>query len=218
MASSTRTVSWPSHETSFVLTFWKGYGPQAILGLVLELGGMSGQGGRHGVRRALVAGIWRAHDPSHPPPTPGSAPLCEDRSLEVPHRLLLMAKFPGWAAHNEQHKEVEHFRSYQGKGGWLYRRKGVLTPAWQFQSSFKQASHSEWQNPCGAPDPGPTHRRVLHCPAHFYLPAHSLPSWAWPQQLLLAPSPIPPFPRAWAAYSRWGRLTHIGQLENNPGQ
>lgn len=51
MASLTRTVSWPSHETSFVLTFWKGYGPQAILGLVLELGGMSGQGGRHGVRR-----------------------------------------------------------------------------------------------------------------------------------------------------------------------
>lgn len=49
------------------------------------------------------------------PSPPGSTPLREDRSLEVPHRLLLMAELPGWAAHRGQHEEVEHSRSCQGR-------------------------------------------------------------------------------------------------------
>lgn len=44
---------------------------------------------------ALLAGIQRTHGFSLSIPTSGSAPLREDRSLEVPHRLLLMAEFPG---------------------------------------------------------------------------------------------------------------------------
>lgn len=56
---------------------------------------MGGQGAVTAFGDVLLAGIWRAHDLSPLTPTPGSAPLREDRSLEVPHGLLLMAELPG---------------------------------------------------------------------------------------------------------------------------
>lgn len=64
------------------------------LGLSLELGSMDGQGDG-GIGRGSFGRHSENHDFSPPIPTSGSAPLCEDRSLEVPHRLLLMAEFPG---------------------------------------------------------------------------------------------------------------------------
>lgn len=78
-----------------MLTSWKGYGPQVILGLALELGGVAGQGGRHAIGRGPFGRHPEGHDLSPATSTTGSAPLGEDGSLEVPHWLLLMAEFPG---------------------------------------------------------------------------------------------------------------------------
>lgn len=51
--------------------------------------------GEGGIGRGSSGRQSENHDFSPPIPTSGSAPLREDRSLEVPHGLLLMAEFPG---------------------------------------------------------------------------------------------------------------------------
>ena len=48
MASLMRTVTWPSHETSFVLTSWKGYSPK-LPSVSPWTGGVGGQQGGHGI-------------------------------------------------------------------------------------------------------------------------------------------------------------------------
>ena len=60
--------------------------------------GTGGHGQARGQAWHWEGPFWQASGgptTSHLHPSPGSAPLREDGSLEIPHGLLLMAEFPG---------------------------------------------------------------------------------------------------------------------------
>ena len=146
-ASLTRTVTWPSHETSFVLTSWKGYSPKLPSASPWNWGRGWATGWAWHWRGLFQA--FRGLTTSHLCLHPGPAPHGEDRSLEVPHGLLLMAEFPGRAAHGGQHKEVDRFRSFQGREATVWVGGGahpsLLGPGCFLQTDFSfQEAKPPW--------------------------------------------------------------------------